>query len=47
MGLKSRIYKLLRIWNDVDAARKGKIGKRVGRRVAGRSSGKFLNKLFK
>ncbi|MDQ0160044.1 hypothetical protein J2S77_002045 [Alkalibacillus salilacus] len=47
MGLKSRIYKLLRIWNDVDAVRKGKIGKRVGRRASGRATGKFLNKLSK
>ncbi|GAQ18047.1 phage protein [Oceanobacillus picturae] len=47
MSLKSKIYKMLRIWNDVDAVRKGKVGKRVGRRVAGKASGKMLRKLFK
>jgi len=47
MSLKSTIYKLLRIWNDVDAVRKGRIGKRIGRRVVGRASGKALRKLFK
>ncbi|ARK31196.1 hypothetical protein [Halalkalibacter krulwichiae] len=47
MSLKSKIYKMLRIWNDIDAIRKGRIGKRVGRRVVGRASGKAIRKLFK
>ncbi|MFC0015903.1 MULTISPECIES: hypothetical protein [Allobacillus] len=47
MSLKSKIYKFLRIWNDVDAVRKGRVGRRVGRRVAGKGSGKLLRKLFK
>lgn len=47
MSLKSKIYKFLRIWNDVNAVRKGRVGKRVGRRVAGKGSGKLLRKLFK
>ncbi|WP_017186818.1 hypothetical protein [Alkalibacillus haloalkaliphilus] len=47
MSLKSSIYKFLRIWNDVDAVRKGRVGRRVGRRVAGRATGKAFRKLFK
>ncbi|MCL7746278.1 MULTISPECIES: hypothetical protein [Halalkalibacter] len=47
MSLKSSIYKMLRIWNDIDAVRKGKVGKRIGRRVVGRTSGKAIRKLFK
>ncbi|MFC4401773.1 hypothetical protein [Gracilibacillus xinjiangensis] len=47
MSLKSKIYKIFRIWNDVDAVRKGRVGKRVGRRVAGKATGKLLRKLFK
>jgi hypothetical protein len=47
MSLKSNIYKILRIWNDVDAVRKGRAGKRIGRRVAGKATGKALRKLFK
>lgn len=47
MSLKSNIYKVLRIWNDIDAIRKGRAGKRIGRRVAGRASGKLMRKLFK
>jgi hypothetical protein len=47
MSLKSKIYKFLRIWNDIDAIRKGKAGKRVARRVTGRATGKAMRKLFK
>ncbi|GEL78544.1 hypothetical protein [Tenuibacillus multivorans] len=47
MGLKSSLYKFLRIWNDVDAVRKGRAGKRIGRRAAGKATGKALKKLFK
>lgn len=47
MSLKSKIYKILRIWNDVDAVRKGRVGKRVGRRVAGKTAGRAIRKLFK
>ncbi|GGM19383.1 hypothetical protein GCM10011351_01540 [Paraliobacillus quinghaiensis] len=47
MSLKSSIYKMLRVWNDIDAVKKGKVGKRVGRRVAGKATGKAFKKLFK
>ena len=47
MSLKSSIYKFLRIWNDVNAVKKGKVGKRIGRRVVGRAAGKGIRKLFK
>jgi hypothetical protein len=47
MSLKSTIYKILRIWNDVDAVRKGRVGKRFGRRVVGKATGKAMRKLFK
>ncbi|MFD2639740.1 hypothetical protein [Piscibacillus salipiscarius] len=47
MGMKSRIYKFLRIWNDIDSVRKGHAGKRIGRRAAGKATGKVLKKLFK
>ncbi|SDL91351.1 hypothetical protein [Sediminibacillus halophilus] len=47
MGLKSNIYKILRIWNDIDAVRKGRVGKRISRRAAGKSAGKAIRKLLK
>lgn len=45
--MKRLLYKLLRISNDVNAIRKGRIGKRIGRRVAGRMAGKGIRRLFK
>lgn len=47
MSFKSKIYKFLRIWNDIDAVRKGKIGKRIGRRITGRVAGGVIRKLFR
>jgi hypothetical protein len=47
MSLKSKIYKALRIWNDIDAVRKKRVGKRIGRRVVGKATGKMMRKLFK
>lgn len=45
--MKNLIYKLLRISNDVNAVRRGKVGKRIGRRIAGRMAGKGIRRLFK
>lgn len=44
---KRNIYKALRISNDINAIRRGKIGKRLQRRIAGKMSGKGLKRLFK
>jgi hypothetical protein len=41
------LYWLARFLGDVGAVRKGKVGKRIGRRVAGKASGKLLRRLFK
>ena len=47
MFKKSTVYKALRVSNDINAIKKGKIGKRVGRRITGKASGKALKRLFK
>lgn len=47
MGMKSFLYKALKVSNDVNAVSKGKVGKRVGRRIAGKAAGKSIGKLFK
>lgn len=41
------LYQVARILGDVQAARKGRVGRRVARRIAGRSTGRALRKLFK
>lgn len=44
--MKDLIYALLGLSNDVNAVRKGKVGRRVGRRIYGKASGKLARKLF-
>ncbi len=45
--MRSFLYKLARFLGDVNAVKKGRVGRRVKRRAAGRSTGKLLRKLFK
>ncbi len=47
MGLRSSLYKVARIMGDINAVKKGKVGKRIARRAAGKGTGKALGKLFK
>ncbi len=47
MGLRSSLYKIARLMGDVNAVKKGKVGKRVVRRAAGKVTGRSLGKLFK
>lgn len=42
---RSILYKTAKILGDVDAVKKGKVGKRVKRRVAGKVVGKLLRKI--
>jgi hypothetical protein len=47
VGLRSSLYKAARLMGDVNAVKKGKVGKRVARRAAGKATGRSLGKLFK
>ena len=40
------MYKAAKFLGDVQAVKKGKVGKRVARRAAGKVTGKVLGKLF-
>lgn len=42
---RSALYKTARILGDVDAVKKGKVGKRVKNRVLGKLTGMLLKKL--
>jgi hypothetical protein len=44
MSLKSFLYKALKISNDINAAKKGKLGKRIARRAVGKATGRAMNK---
>lgn len=45
MTLRDALYRGLRISNDVRAVRRGKVGKRIVRRVLGRLSGRAIGRL--
>lgn len=41
------LYQLARLLGDVQAVRRGTIGRRIGRRLAGKATGRGLGKLFR
>ncbi len=45
--MRGFLYRLARILGDVNAVKKGRVGRRVARRAAGRTTGRLLRKLFK
>ena len=48
MKFRSFLYTLAKLLGDVNAVRRGRVGRRVGRRVAGRVVGKqVFRRVFK
>ena len=47
MKLRGFLYLFAKILGDISAVKKGKVGKRIARRVAGKITGRGLGKLFK
>lgn len=47
MSFKSFVYSALKVSNDVNAVRRGKVGKRVARRVAGKITGRAMGRIFR
>jgi len=47
MNFRSMLYGLAKALGDVNAVKKNKVGRRVGRRVAGKFTGRGLRKLFR
>lgn len=41
------LYKLARLLGDYQAVRRGRMGRRAGRRVAGRATSRGLGRLFR
>jgi hypothetical protein len=44
---RSWLYLMARLLGDVNAVKKGRVGRRAGRRIAGKYTGRGLGKLFK
>lgn len=47
MNWKTAAYKALKVSNDVNAIKRGKVPRRVARRVYGRASSRLARKLFR
>lgn len=45
--MRSLLYRLLRLSNDLNAARRGRIGRRIARRAYGKATGRLARKLFR
>ena len=45
--MRSFLYALARFLGDLQAVRRGTMGKRIARRVVGRGMGRFLGRLFR
>ena len=41
------LYLIARLLGDINAVQEGRVGKRVGRRIVGKGTGRLLNKLFR
>jgi len=47
MSFRGFLYGLAKIMGDVNAVKKGKVGKRVVRRTAGKATGRTMRKILK
>lgn len=41
------VYQLLKLFNDARAVKRGRVSKRIGRRIYGKASGAVARKLFR
>ncbi len=46
VSIRSWLYKIAALMGDANAVRKDKVGRRVGRRAAGRITGHWFRRLF-
>jgi hypothetical protein len=47
MALRGFLYAFARLLGDVNAVKKGRVGRRVARRATGRTTGRAMRKLFR
>ncbi|MCM3160977.1 hypothetical protein [Metabacillus litoralis] len=45
--IRSILYTVAKILGDVNAVKKGTVGKRIARRAAGKVTGRVMGKIFK
>lgn len=47
MGIRGLLYKAAKVMGDLEAVKKDKIGRRIGRRAAGKGTGRLFGKFFR
>jgi hypothetical protein len=45
--LRSWLYRLARLLGDINAVRRGRVGRSIARRAAGRGAGRILRRIFR
>jgi hypothetical protein len=45
--VKRLLYKLLALSNDWNAVKRGRVGRRVGRRIYGKATGRLAARIFR
>lgn len=45
--IRSLLYRIARILGDINAVSRGKVGRRIGRRAAGKVTSRWLSRLFR
>jgi hypothetical protein len=45
--VKRFLYSLLALSNDVNAVRKGRVGRRIARRIYGKATGRVARRIFR
>lgn len=44
--MKNFLYQLLKLLNDLNAVQKGRVPRRIGRRVYGKATGRLARRIF-
>ena len=47
MSIRGLLYTVAKLMGDVNAVKKGTVGKRVARRTVGKATGRTMRKLFR
>ena len=47
MRLRPLLYWLAKLLGDIDAVKRGRVGRRIARRAAGKATGRALGRLFR
>ncbi len=45
--IRSMLYRIARMLGDVNAILRGTVGRRIGRRAAGKVTGRWLSRMFR